>query len=434
MKIIIILIISLIFTPVVIFGQDKLVKDLDHDGVEDIVYFDSGQLAIVCKLSSQDFREIRSGKLSNSDDFVRINVTQSGFEFHEDWMRSGYTLQFRYNQTDQKIRLTGMSRYDLGQASGDGSGYSSVNLLTDKFIGEWNYLNGKRRTLIKLPVITSTMNFPKISLAECDGLAYSHFLDLASGLIRKKIAERLAHPPSSYQALTFGAPVNAYALSWKGTIAGDIPIFIHFQRYFGTYKGKKHIVMGAITYLNTQAQKSIKLIGYLYPDGKYYLREYIKDGSITGSFWGRIKGNHFTGKWHKPMSSNYLEMNLTKVDTLIYTLDITAEPNTIFGNYTYMYGKKGYQGWLKLHKMNAHQAGLDISSVTSAPGRNIAYVNDTIPIPQNTLIYQVRNSNCKAKIQFFKGFALVSYSEMTPCVTGIFGLNATIEGIFYKTK
>ena len=144
-----------------VFSQ--VVTDLDGDGKEDYVDFDEAGM-IVCKLSSQNYKRIES--TSGFPDEVNSGVreTDSGFEFFVNFMRAGYALQFRYEPKDKQIRLVGMSRYEFGPASNDGSGESSVNLLTNNYIGEWNYWDQKDEELKKIPAIKKKMFFPKIFL------------------------------------------------------------------------------------------------------------------------------------------------------------------------------------------------------------------------------------------------------------------------------
>lgn len=59
------------------------------------------------------------------------------------------------------MRLIGMRRTEFGPANNDGSGESSINLLTNDYIADWNYYDVKMSELIKMPSITKKMTFPK---------------------------------------------------------------------------------------------------------------------------------------------------------------------------------------------------------------------------------------------------------------------------------
>ncbi len=149
------------------FAQEKLVKDVDFDSVNDTVYIDKVKSVIVCKLSTQQFRPIESKPVEiNEHSF--ISESKKGFEFSYPEMRSGFSAQFRYDKKQKKIRLIGMGKYSLGNIVGDESGKSSVNLLTNKYIGNWNYYddlaNNEKGELVKIPTIKTKMNFGKIYL------------------------------------------------------------------------------------------------------------------------------------------------------------------------------------------------------------------------------------------------------------------------------
>lgn len=162
------LIFVLFLSRMPVFGQEKLIKDLDQDGIKDTVYLFRKASTIVCQLSSRKFAKIQSRAIENLSDNSGIHATKNGFEFFNDWMRAGFKTQFRYNRDTKKIQLIGMGRYSYGGATHDGSGESSINLLTHDYIGDWNYFNtsankGEGR-LVKIPTIRTKMKINAIYL------------------------------------------------------------------------------------------------------------------------------------------------------------------------------------------------------------------------------------------------------------------------------
>lgn len=163
------------------FAQDKLIKDLDGDGIKDtvciatyILQCDStgeNHTKIICCLSSQQFQEIQSEKIMiDYWTFFEIQSglvsTKNGFEFYVDYTRDGLKGQFRYNKQKKKIQLIGMSRYETGDADGDRKGKSSVNLLTNEHIGDWCVYDYNLDKLFKVPTIKTKMFFGTIYLEE----------------------------------------------------------------------------------------------------------------------------------------------------------------------------------------------------------------------------------------------------------------------------
>ena len=162
MKTIFTLFLLTIFTQT--FGQNKLVKDIDNDGKQDTVFVNVEKSTIICKLSTLNYKSVSSKPIEILNEQSGIIKTKNGFAFFNDWMRAGYKNYFRYNSKTKKIQLIGMSRYEFGNAVHDGSGESSVNLLTGDYIGNWNYNDIEKDNLIIIPTIKTKMKFKTINL------------------------------------------------------------------------------------------------------------------------------------------------------------------------------------------------------------------------------------------------------------------------------
>lgn len=180
----------LLAAPVAAQQKGKpVIKDLDGDAVTDTVSFDPASGRIVCRLSTRKFRPTVSQPGLADEVNCGVRATKSGFEFYVNYMRAGYANQFRYERAEQKIRLIGMSRYEFGPASNDGSGESSVNLLTNSYIGEWNHFNDAARKLVKMPTIKTKMYFPKTYLAGYSGTQQAEFEEKCSALYYQQKAK-----------------------------------------------------------------------------------------------------------------------------------------------------------------------------------------------------------------------------------------------------
>ncbi len=170
---------SLFLLTTTAVAQTPLIKDLDGDGRADTVRIDPERTVLVCRLSSQPFRTIESGLIETLTEQSGLKATRSGFEFYNNFMRAGYGAQFRYNAKTQHLQLIGLSRYEFGNAANDGSGESSVNLLTGDYIGNWNYYdfdaNDGKGALIKIPPIKTKMPFRIINLEAFGEATYDTF-------------------------------------------------------------------------------------------------------------------------------------------------------------------------------------------------------------------------------------------------------------------
>ena len=153
-------------------AQDRFVKDLDNDGIRDTVYLSIEDSVIVCKLSTQNFAKIVSKPINIMKMNSGIRETEDGFEFYDDWMRTGYANRFKYNTKTQKMQLIGISDYAYGNVVNDGSGESCVNLLTGDYIDNWNFYDSESDTLIG-STTKSKMYFETINLEDFSDKAYS---------------------------------------------------------------------------------------------------------------------------------------------------------------------------------------------------------------------------------------------------------------------
>lgn len=180
-----IIILTLTIVTNLTFGQNKLVKDLDNDSRNDTVFIDIEKSTIVCKLSILNYKPLSSKPIEILNEPHGIIETKDGFVFANDWMRAGYKNQFRYNSKTKKIQLIGMSRYEFGNAVNDGSGESSVNLLTGDYIGNWNYYDLQKDSLIKIPTIKTKMTFKTIYLEEFHDETYFTYAERCAKLYNK---------------------------------------------------------------------------------------------------------------------------------------------------------------------------------------------------------------------------------------------------------
>lgn len=217
-------------------------------------------------------------------------------------------------------------------------------------------------------------------------------------------------------------------ICWTGTLNGKIPIFIHYQF-------DNEVIIGEIIYLNTKNRTPIKLIGTIENwDKKYRLLEFDKTGNITGIITGLPEKDKFNGRWFSSKTRKELTLNLSIKDTVIISKNYQPKLSAIFGGYHYQYSEGGAQGDFHLTKIKNDKAAFNIFSVTGEPARNIAEIEtDTIKLTKTEFRYKVpETEDCEFKVVFYNDFVFVNYTK-GPCA-GQFGHNATIDGIFIKTK
>ena len=150
-----------------IFGQTtrRIVRDFDGDFKNDTVRIDSDKRIIVCLLSTHKYKKIQSGKIRKLNFGNTLVPIKKGFEFWNDFDRSGFRCVFEYNQKLQKFRLIQMRRIDdiLSFDYGDkAKGRSNINLLTNEYRG--NFYEVYHKKLQKIPTIKAKISFPEIYL------------------------------------------------------------------------------------------------------------------------------------------------------------------------------------------------------------------------------------------------------------------------------
>lgn len=173
-----IFVLSLTAQGQVVNENDTLWGDLDDDAIADTAIYDREQAILICKLSTRKFVPVKSMALVEpGSDQSHISLKGNSLIYSENWMRAGYSCQFRYEKATGKMRLIGMDRYEFGNASNDGSGKSSVNLLTGNYIGEWNYFSERRMELVALPPMRRKMKIQPSYLQNFDGSQAMKYAD-----------------------------------------------------------------------------------------------------------------------------------------------------------------------------------------------------------------------------------------------------------------
>ncbi|WP_452223593.1 hypothetical protein [Lacinutrix chionoecetis] len=165
------LLLIIFLTTCIGFSQSTraIIKDFDGDKKMDTVSIDSDARKLICALSSNNYKPISSLEIKSLNFGNTLVETKNGFEFWNDYGRSGWINEFEYNTEEKKMQLITMRRTDydrdrhkFGPEVKHGSGKSSVNLLTNTYIG--NFYDVSKNKLRKLPTITKPMVFTKTFL------------------------------------------------------------------------------------------------------------------------------------------------------------------------------------------------------------------------------------------------------------------------------
>ncbi|MBD1387325.1 hypothetical protein IDJ75_18695 [Mucilaginibacter rigui] len=143
----------------------KIVKDFDGDFKKDSVFIDSDKDILVLWLSTQKYKRVESKEIRYLNFGNTLVATKKGFEFWNDYDRSGFISVFEYNKIVKKMQLVQMRRTDDVLARdypGEQVYQSSLNMLTHKYVGVIKKeVKGK---IVKMPGIYAEIVYPPIYL------------------------------------------------------------------------------------------------------------------------------------------------------------------------------------------------------------------------------------------------------------------------------
>jgi hypothetical protein len=224
------------------------------------------------------------------------------------------------------------------------------------------------------------------------------------------------------------------SFEWTGTINGSIGIHGHYTMANGFMDSGMDMWVGELIY--DKVGKPIQLIGQIQKDGESIrLLEINQKGNVTGILYGKWKNGSITeGTWYSPTKRNSLSLtiNATIKEAVDYSEARPSKIADILGQYHYEYGSEGPLGTLDVHSVKDNQVSFDLACLTSAPGRNIASLEEATEPMLNYAIDINRYEGCHFNIRFFKDFAVINYvEEKDNCE---FGHNASVSGIFRKIK
>jgi hypothetical protein len=215
---------------------------------------------------------------------------------------------------------------------------------------------------------------------------------------------------------------------YQGTINGKIPMFMWFAV-------KDSVLKGEVVYLKTGSHLPINIAGYISKKYGLSIYEFMKDGNITGVYYGNFNKTRLTGTWYSPKSEKELKYDLVKKDTVLVNKDIDLNPIAVNGEYLYKFGPKGATGGIDLKSIGQNNYLMQINCVTDGPAYNQADVDATkVKIHNNAIIYSTdpEYGTCRFRIKVLKDFIVISLiSGEGTCG---FGNNATIVGVYFKTS
>ncbi|TDG36429.1 hypothetical protein EZJ43_07880 [Pedobacter changchengzhani] len=168
----------------------KIVKDFDGDGKKDSVFIDSKKDMLMVWLSTQKYKRVESKEITHLNFGNTLVETKKGFEFWNDYDRSGWINVFEYNKTAKKMQLVQMRRSDdmLGRDDPNQNLYkSTVNLLTNKYVG---VVETEMKGKVVEKFINAEMIFPKTYLETFSDAINFDYQEKCIGLYNKNVSKK----------------------------------------------------------------------------------------------------------------------------------------------------------------------------------------------------------------------------------------------------
>jgi len=277
------IILTLVFTAVhaqEFNPNDTLTLDMDADRKTDTIVFDRTRAIIVSRLSTQKFAASKSLELAFEEPLSGIRKTGNGFTYFVPHMRAGYHCEFAYNKSLKKIQLISMDRYEFGPANNNGSGESSINLLTGNYVGDWNYYDMENEELVKMPTIKRKIILPKAYLENFNDEIVYKYTNICAELFYKAKEEMIA--AAELKRLTIDSIVvrkTFYDLSGKNSL---------LVKVINPCNSDSSIFDGALTQIEAVLKnKKTTTVTYRHPDSEMSLIHFVKEEIHIQDFNGK---------------------------------------------------------------------------------------------------------------------------------------------------
>ena len=137
------------------FSQQSVSLDLDNDGIDDQVNcmnIEQG-FKISYNLSSQKDKNFVTETVTVGGQAQSLTASKNILILKMQYNRAENYYKFRYSTKLGRVIMIGFDTKAYGNATNDGSGTSSLNLLTGDYQGKWKKFNAKTKTLVNKPVV-----------------------------------------------------------------------------------------------------------------------------------------------------------------------------------------------------------------------------------------------------------------------------------------
>lgn len=156
----------LLSTTLTLFANQTLWTDIDGDGKQDKIEIlkHNDVVSVRCKLTATN-RAYKSKPFPFSKNNSTLEKRKNGFLLKGSPYLEELRYQFRYDKKSKQVELIGLDYNHLTKnIQRSTNSKNSINLLTNKFVGEWEYFNSKTKEFMKLPTFKSKFQTNKFYL------------------------------------------------------------------------------------------------------------------------------------------------------------------------------------------------------------------------------------------------------------------------------
>ena len=171
------------------FSQLDLKLDFENDNILDFVKITNSENGynFSYSLSSQNNKQFITEKLTLGGEETTLSNKGNILIIHVQFMRGENILKYRFSTTLKQVQLIGFNNIQYGNATQDGSGTSSYNLLTGIYEANWNKFDYKKNRLISIPKIKSKLPAKTYLLNKLNDKMLEELEDVGYNLMPKNL-------------------------------------------------------------------------------------------------------------------------------------------------------------------------------------------------------------------------------------------------------
>ncbi len=239
--------------------------------------------------------------------------------------------------------------------------------------------------------------------------------------------------------LIFGLTAEAQKIvqryAFEGTLAGKTPVRLAFE------VNAEKIAAGAIYYPNAKNPAQILIVGSTLEPNSFHFREFQDNGYVTGSMSFQIKNGRLTGTWTNPKTGKQLAF--TGMRSIAFPQGfggklVPESPDHIGKEYEYSFYNENYKadmgGSVSFKAAGKNRVSFYVSNCPQNIAEGESEKGRPAVLSGNYFKYlNVNECGYGFEAFFYPRFVIlrtVTDFESIHC----FGLNATFEGAYIKTK